>query len=450
MLSTTKEAYTKITQKAPLVFFTALTIFLATTYCALAEETSVPEVITASPDDQDQAAFLKAMEARAKGDLMEAADIFNNILQNKPLLHRARLELAVTYYRLYDYAEAKALAQSVLDDPKTPPNVRVSVLAFIAQVEKDEKAMAVARHFWKPTVALGWMHDTNVNVGPDSAVVDFGTATVRLAGDATRRSDSAAILIAALNHRYQTGKTVKVGEKNTLLYWQSNASFYRRDYFNEHAYDMDVVSLGTGPALIAIHDWRANLNCQVDALRLGSEKLAYFYSLLPSYTKELRQGSFEITLDGTLTLRDYQREIDAERDSRFTAVQLSFGKRFRNPKMTAQAGGRLFTEDAETGRYSNNGHEVFLAANWTPWTNGSIFGRIKEIQVSYDGPEPLLTTGREDRQNHYTAGISQTLQYKWLKDVNISFEFSQTENHSNSPLYDYDRKQVTLMASKTF
>lgn len=427
-----------------LALLAASAIFLATAHCSWAEDAPV------ATDDQDQATFLQAMEARAKGELAEAADLFNNILQNQPLLHRARLELAVTYYRLYDFAEAKAMAKKVLDDPKTPPNVRVSVLAFIAQVEKDEKAIAVPKHFWKPTVALGWMHDTNVNVGPDSSIVDFGTATVRLAGDSTRRSDSAAILIAALNHRYQTGKTVKIGEKNAFFFWQSNASFYRRDYFNEHAFDMDVVSLGTGPALLSLHDWRANLNFQVDALRLGSENLAYFYSLLPSYTKELQNGAWEITLDGTLTVRDYQREIDAERDSKFSALQLSVGKRFRRPKMNVLAGSRIFNEDADTGRYTNKGHEAFLAANWTPWTNGSIFGRVKEIHTDYDGPEPLLTTGREDRQNQYTVGISHTLKYKWLKDVNISCNLIKTENHSNSPLYDYNRKQVTLMASKTF
>ncbi|VAW32611.1 hypothetical protein MNBD_DELTA03-1306, partial [hydrothermal vent metagenome] len=56
---------------------------------------------TQAPSAQQQ--FLDAMKKRAEDKLYDAAADFNNILTNHPLLQRARLELAVTYYRLYDY-----------------------------------------------------------------------------------------------------------------------------------------------------------------------------------------------------------------------------------------------------------------------------------------------------------------------------------------------------------
>lgn len=402
------------------------------------------------PTDPDQAQFLGAMEQREKGNLYEAMDIFSNILSNKPLLHRARLELAVTYYRLYDYEKAKQEAQKVLDDPKTPENVRVAILAFMAQIDKDSQELAAEKHYWKPTVALGWMHDTNVNVGleGDSVATDLGV--LPLDPGSSRRSDSAAIFIGSLNHRYQTGKTFRAGEKNGMFLWQSQGSYYRRDYFDEHAFDLDVVTLGTGPSWISVGNFRANVNAQIDYIGLGSEELAWFYSLMPSFTKQYRNGAIEWTLDGTVSERDYVRDIDQDRDSTYWAAQLSMGRRFTRPKIELQIGGRLFLEDAATSQWRNDGNDIFAGASWEPWTDGTIFARINETTAEYDGPATGFTTDREDSQTRYTIGASQTLRYKWLNEWTVSGNFSRTENNSNASTYEWTRKQVTFMLSKTF
>lgn len=424
------------------IFF-ALSITMVTAVpCVMANETI---------NDPVQAKFLKAMEERDKGNLYEALDIFSNILTNQPLLHRARLELAVTFYRLYDYEEARRQAQQVLDDPSTPANVRVTILAFIAQIDKDAAGITAQKHYWRPTAALGWMHDTNVNAGPDSEIVNTDIGIAQLSPGATARSDSAVLLIGSLNHRYQPGKTFRAGKKNAVLLWQSQASYYRRDYFDEHDFDLDVATIGTGPAFVAIGAWRANLNLQVDYIGLGGDELAWFYSILPSFTKQYRNGSIEWTLDGTITERDYRRDVDAGRDNTYYALQFSVGKRFNIPsKLNIQIGGSVFTEDADTDQWTNDGHEIYLGASIEPWTDGNIYGRINETNAYYDGPADGFTTNREDRETRYTAGISHTFRYRWLDEWTLTGNFIRTENSSNASTYDYDREQVSVLLSKTF
>lgn len=403
----------------------------------------------AANEDPAQTWFEDAMENRAKGNLYDSMDLFYNILTNQPFLGRARLELAVTFYRLYDYAEAKRQAQIVLDDPDTPSNVRVAVLAFIAQVEKDAEELGAKKHYWKPTFALGWMHDTNVNAGPDGDIIINGRV-YQLTPGATSQSDSAVIAIASLSHRYQTGKTVRVGQKNSFFLWQSNISYYHRDYFKEHAFDMGVLSASTGPAFVSVGNWRANLNAQIDYLLLGSDELAFFSSVLPSITKQFRGGAFEITLDGTITDRNYKQDVDEERDSTFYAAQLSMGYTFKRPKLAFQVGGQMYSEDAETAQWSNDGTDIYLGARWEAWTNGVIYARVNEIETDYDGPAAGFLKDREDDETKYTVGVSHTFRNKWLNEWTLNANFVRSEVDSNASTYEYDREQTMVMLSKTF
>ena len=75
-----------------------------------------------------EAEFKKAMAARDNGNVAESIAIFEAILSQEPSLHRARLELAVAYYRVTQYEEARRQAQKVLDNPDTPISVRLGIV----------------------------------------------------------------------------------------------------------------------------------------------------------------------------------------------------------------------------------------------------------------------------------------------------------------------------------
>lgn len=116
--------------------------------------------------------FKKGMQEREEGAPYNAIESFQSILSNQPALHRARLELAVAYMQTLQYQEAEEQAQTVLNDPNTPPSVRVSILAFLAQLRQDAEQMS-PKHEHKFNVTAGVLYDDNVNIGPGSSVINI-------------------------------------------------------------------------------------------------------------------------------------------------------------------------------------------------------------------------------------------------------------------------------------
>ncbi|MFQ5644197.1 MAG: tetratricopeptide repeat protein, partial [Thiogranum sp.] len=86
-------------------------------------------VVSAEENPESEALFQEGMGALQEDRLKSAIRAFSRILDAEPELNRAKLELARASYRSLRYEDAQKLAQEVLDDPLTPPEVRVTVLA---------------------------------------------------------------------------------------------------------------------------------------------------------------------------------------------------------------------------------------------------------------------------------------------------------------------------------
>ena len=404
--------------------------------------------LTVAAEETLEDIYKEGMYLREEGDLLSAIEAFNSILSNSPSSQRVRLELAVTYYRAQNLEEARKNAQQVLDDPKTPPNVRVSVLAFLAQIKQSQALLVKKRHIWKPSVAIGFLTDDNVNVGPNSDVVLIGGTIIPLTAASLPRSDSAVTLQASLDHRWQSSGPVKIGNSLSRFVWQSRAAIYRKDYQDEDAYDLDVLSLGTGPAWFIAKRWRANINAQADLLRLDGNRLATYVGLTPSITWQLRNA--ELTADAVIQDRDYKRPTDTGRDSTYKRVGAYAGYLIKGGKIALQGGVRGFDNDADNNRYSNDGTEVFVGGNWVAWNNGSVFARVGQKDIEYDGIEPLQTINRDERERRYVLGFKHDFKKTFLNKWTMSGNVSRTRNTSNVSIYTYDRDQAGITLSRSF
>lgn len=390
--------------------------------------------------------FKEGVYQREQGNLFTAIEAFQTVLSTQPALHRARLELAVTYYRSMNYDEAQAQAKIVLDDPKTPQNVRLAVLAFMAQLKKDQEAFLVKQHVFEPSVSLGLLYDTNVNAGPNSDVVLGGAP---LTPGSMPRSDTAVVLQAGLSHRYNAPKVVQVGEAAARFSWQSMLNMYRRGYLGEHEFSMNVLSVSTGPAWLAPKKWRANLNLQLDDINLGAEHLAIFTSLSPSISWDIRNG--EITWDAVLLHKDFKRTVDAGRDSDYASTGISFGKMVgEGNKVAVQAGVRVFEENAGASRFSNDGTEIFIGANYVAWENGSVFGRISQKDAKHDGVEPIYLIARDETENRYEIGLNHNFKEGWLNGWKLGASYQETRNSSNVSIFTYKREMTSVNLSRSF
>ncbi len=392
--------------------------------------------------------YKEGLYQREKGNIYSSIEAFNTILSAQPNLHRVRLELAVAYYRAMNFAEAKRHAQQVLNNPKTPQSVKLSINAFLAQLKKDEEAFYSKKTTLEYTVGLGILHDTNVNAGPDTSTVPVGIFTLFLTPESVQKSDSAVYMSAGLSHRYQSPKTFKAGDKIGRFSWMTKANLYRKEYFHENDYNLDIISFSTGPAISVLQSWRANVNFGIDQILIGDKRKGQYYSVTPSISKQFKKS--ELTWDAALIRREFKQDLDNDRDSLYTSTGLYYGRLFKNGKFAVQVGARIFNESADISRFSNDGTEVLAGANWVAWNNGSLYARFRQKDSKYDGVEPLFAKKRDETEQRYDAGVNHTFKKGTLEDWKITASYTYTENDSNLAIYDYDREVISLGMTRTF
>lgn len=398
----------------------------------------------AARDPELEALFKKGMQALEDNRLKTAREAFQTILTTEPSLHRARLELAVTYYRMLDYQKARDLAQQVLDDPQTPTEVRVTILAFLAQIKADQARFA-KRHVWRASVAFGGLHDSNVNVGPSSDVL---TDNIRLLPGFTSRSDNALFVQPGISHTFNPGKRVELGEQVANFLWQSQASVYHRRYDQEDNFDLTVASVSTGPALVVLRDWRAAVNLTLDNIWLGGDRLALFSSVKPYVTWQFNRG--ELTLDATYTRRDYDDTADSGREGDYAAIGGTLGRYFLDRSLALQAGVHYLHFDADADQWGYEGPEVMLAGSLNTWKGGRIYARVTQRDLDYDGDFPVFGVARDERERRFVAGFSHVLRGGYLDQWQLNGEVSRIINGSNVTLFEYDRTQLNLTFSRGF
>ncbi|MEE9494413.1 MAG: hypothetical protein V3W04_13680 [Gammaproteobacteria bacterium] len=402
-------------------------------------------VQTALSADELQTEFSKGLQALDKDNLKTARETFLSILSGSPGLHRARLELARAYYMSMDYEQAREQAQKVLDDPNTPASVQATVLAFMAQIDKDEQSRQV-RHKFTPSIYLGFMHDTNVTLGPENEVVDFAGT---LNDAALEKDDTAFVITPSVTHTFNPDKRFQFGEHSGYFLWQSQASLYHREYFDEDESNVTVLGLSTGPAWVVPRHWRAGIGVAADRIWFGGSPLALFTSLSPNITWQLGDNT-ELALNGTLTDRDYHKSSDSSRDGLYRSLGASVGQYMNDRKMAVRLGGRAFDFDADSDRFTNDGWEVFVSGVVQVWTNGSLYARAGFQSYEFDGREPLATESRDDEETRLTVGFRHNIKSGALNKWTLSGSWSRTDNESNLPIYDYTRDQYNLGLSRSF
>lgn len=408
--------------------------------------------VTGAQDaDRLQSDFDAAMKAIEEDRLRTARETLGGLLEGNPSLHRARLELARVHYLSRDYAEARRQARIVLDDPDTPPTVRATVLAFLAQIDADEARYA-QRHQWTPSVYAGLMYDSNVNVGPTRDVIDIGGVPWTVAPDSREQSDGAFVLNPAIAHTWNPGRRIEPGERVGYFLWQSSLSGYYRAYFDESDYNLGVLTARTGPTWVVPRHWRAGVALQADQIFLDGRSVAgpggdsnsnaLFTSLNPYVTWEF-DGVWELSLEGTVTHRGYQDDAEDGRDGWYKGALVSVTRYFNQRKFALQGGAGAFDFEADDDRFSNSGPDLFAGFLWAAWNRGTVYGRVNFRQYDFEAEEPVFGTARDEDEWRYVAGFQHQLA-GGLANWAVQGNWIYTDNQSNLDLFDYDRHQVNL------
>lgn len=416
---------------------------------AIAAGTLAALTLLASPvqslaaDTDTDTLFKESMYLRETGKTYSSIKAMESILQSQPTLQRVRLELAVSYYRMLNYQRAKAEAQAVLDDPKTPDNVKLAVEVFLAQVKQDEEIALKQRSVFEPSVSAGLIYDSNINAGPGNSLLPGGWV---LDAASTATSDWGVVAQAGLGHTYQSPEPVRIGENAARFLWKSQANLYQRSYSSHNNYNLTIATLATGPAWLAPNKWRANVNFQYDYLMQGGHALASYLTAAPSYTLQLKDS--ELTGDVQYTKKTFIRSTDVNRDSNYVSGGVTYGHLLRGGKMAAQVGARLFNEDAVTPQYTNRGYEWFVGANFMAWTNGTVYVRYTQNVARYD--TGVTVTHRDDTTHQYEVGFGHNFKEGKLNGWSLNGNLTHIEDNSDDPIYKYNRDLITLTMGRAF
>lgn len=396
------------------------------------------ETATASTDDQ----FTQGMSAREAGDFEASIKAFQDLLSAEPSLSRVRAELAVSYFKALNFAAAKEQAEQILNDPKTPEPVKINVQKFVDYMAKESQT-----HVFTPYVNFGYGHDDNINVGPSSNIINIGGA--QLVAGASKQTSNHTMLNAGLAHRYLSPKTFNVFGRTAAFIWQSNASYYQNNYSSSNPYDLDVLSVSTGPMLAVANRWRAGVDFSLDHILLGHNKLADFYGITPSATWNLNAVT-DISANTKYQRREFDNNVAPGRNSDYVSAGVDIIRKLPKQNLTFQVGANVFNENADVSRFSNDGYQITAGANFKFKDVNNVYTRYSFKNSEFDGVEPIFNQARNEDEKRMTFGYNHRFTQAKIKDWTMDLSYTHTENDANLAIYQYHRNQYALNFGKQF
>lgn len=368
------------------------------------------------------------------GGFSRAKMAFERVVQINPGNDRARMELGRICLEMAQLESAQEQFEAVLAH-KLPANIR-------QYVENQLKLISKAVKKWQVScrVDVGAFIDDNVNVGPDSEIIDitpiiFGSTVISsmsLGEDSLPVETEGFLSTVALSGAYDVGKK---GEWNLFadgIYYQN---WLNDRPSNEALYWQTAVGLGHMGVRRMLR-----VPLTVAHINSGHEPLMNMYGINPTLLyvcgpkgklQWITSTGAEIRRYDELTTRDGFYVSGGETMKRI------FGKAGGH---SISIGGSVAHDhtDSKVYRYialaGNIGLEMSL-----PW-DATLYSRGSYTVTDYDEKELLAPEERSDNQIQVTVGLSKKIGGGWGIDINHQL----TDNDSTFDLYQYDRNVTTI------
>lgn len=409
------------------------------TQTAFAEESIDPETL-----------FEEAMQYREDGELFRSIEIFETILNNQPNLNRARLELAVSYHLTRRFEEAKEELTRVLNDPATPEAVKLTITAYLAQLTGDIKA-AADRSKSSLYLSLGLFADSNINLGPDSQTI----VNESLSPVSEEENSHGAQVLLSLSNRSRASKPLKMFSRAVDFEWLTQATVYNKSYAGDASdsdFNLSVLSLSTGPALIADKAWRTAINFKLDKIFFGSDPYANFSGINPLFTYSV-MPDLEITLENTTTIKEYDdNALDNTLKGTATSWAMDIAKFYKKQNIGIQAGIKRHDNGAKALFRHYTGTEIYLGGQMSAWNNARAYLTLSSRDYNYKAADTLanFTEKRDETEQVAILGVNHNITSGDFKSWTINAQISYTENDSNLDAFDYDRSMLEVNMRRYF
>ena len=405
--------------------------------------------MAADETDLAQQQFEEAMDDRESGKVFDAIQMFENILSTNPYLNRARLELAVAYHEASRYKDAIEQFQIVLDDPQTPESVRLSILAYLAQLKSDQ-AKPEGEHIVSYYAKAGLIYNTNVNVVPGVGTIIVNGKNFFLPSEEI--SSVGTDIVLSASHRYRRKKPLNVDGAKTSFEWQSQASVSSNLYTETSDFNLNIISADTGPAFISAGRWVGAVPLRIDQVYLGSSALATALSVNPYLTFDL--GNYRsILLESTLLTRSYADSINEPQDGTFAMAGMAYTTLFTSLNTGTEIGIRYRDREADDDQFGFDGLTLYASGYTTLNELSNIYAKANYRTFDYKAPDTVIdntntTLIREDEELTLSVGYNCDFKDGALEKWTFNTELAYTDNSSNIDAYKYDRWLFTVNLSR--
>ncbi len=369
--------------------------------------------------------FWIGTSAMQVGDTQLAIKKFQQMLDIDPQLHRVRLELAATYFRMGRFDLAR-LELEIVQGSSPPPAVQKNIDKMMAAIEERTKKL-----FYNLRASLGYLRDDNVSSGPEQKSYEVAGGTFTPGSTSSEVTDTAVVANAAGN------VLVDIGENKGLM-WNTTFSLYNKAYSDYSAFNYLAVDLTTGPWWARPRDI-FKLPFGFFESEYGSERLSRAFHVDPNY--EYHFSPF-FSLKGlySYTNENYHGDSRSDLDNRSQVFELTPSFYFQNRKHIVSVTVGYDDHDAKADRYSY-GDPYYACSYFVSLASQTeLFFKYQLARREYKAKPTLYNQFRIDDRHSFTAVISQG----FFKYFFASLAFGYIKNHSNLDLYDYDKKTYTL------
>ena len=392
-----------------------------------------PLTLLATNSTDHEALFKEAMQLRNNGQLLQSIQSFESLLNSQPGLHRVRLELAVAYHMLQRFKEAREQLYQVLNNPETPDTVKLTITGYLAQLGADEK-QSNQRTSDNLHISFGLFTDSNVNIAP-SDIINLDPAS-------SERDATGSTLLLNYNHNSRASNPLS-GDGNTYFGWNTSFTGYSKAHTDaENDFNLHILSLETGPEIIATDNWSLSLNFKLDKIYFDDNPYADFLSINPRFTLSFTDN-LNLLLENKISVREFSNLSESGLEGISKLYGIGIAKIFSSNNSGIEFSTLYHSNGAADGQLNYSGLEYQLNGHIQTWENAKAYLKLSTRDYEYK----II---RIDDEIKATAGMSHEFTTGTLKSWTLNVQASYTENDSNNPLYDYERTIFETNLSHNF
>lgn len=384
--------------------------------------------------------FAYGMICQAKGEYSRGRMAFERALLIDDSNDRARLELARSYLIANQSEAAKREFLKVLSR-RPDPNVEKEIRRQIRKIDKGDSK-------WKLTarVEAGYMHDDNINIGPNSSIIDISPIVNGSEIVTTMTIDEISEPLSAIGTYGSVSAALTRGIGNKGL-WSAAGDFALYHNFLGEYDDYETLFLQAAGSLqrTAARSY-VQLPVKVAQISTGRAPLLNIYGITPWFLLVTGPvGESQIMTVGVLEVRDYA-ELD-DRDGGYFSISETAKHFFGASRHNVSLGLTVFYNPAESDIYENSGKIWSLSAEvQVPALRLQLHTQLRYRTTDYAGQEMLAPYKRSDVQNELTVGVKVFIT-KWCE---FDAQYQYTVNRSTFGLYEYDRSITSVSTVFSF